>query len=91
MSDTEQSVQSKIIAFLKAHDIFHFKTVVTNKAGIPDIIVCHKGRFVGIEVKAPKGRLTPLQTRTLEQIQASGGSAMVATSVDDVKRFLGVA
>ena len=30
-------------------------------SGIPDIIVCYKGRFIGMECKLPGGRLTELQ------------------------------
>ena len=30
-------------------------------SGIPDIICCYKGRFLGLEVKLPGGKLTALQ------------------------------
>ena len=30
-------------------------------SGVPDIICCYKGRFLGLEAKLPGGRLTPLQ------------------------------
>lgn len=54
-------------------------------AGIPDIIVCYKGRFVALEAKVGKNQPTPLQAATIEQIRKAGGTAAVVRSVDDVK------
>lgn len=44
---------------------------------MPDIIACYKGRFIAIECKAGKGKLTELQKYNIEQIQGVGGLAMV--------------
>jgi len=55
------------------------------KAGVPDIIACINGRFVGIEVKRPGGVVSELQKYHIGQINKSGGAAFVAYSVDDVK------
>lgn len=51
-------------------------------AGIPDLIGCVEGRFVGIEVKVPgkEDTLTPRQARTLELLRSARGIAFVATS-----------
>lgn len=54
-------------------------------SGIPDIICCYKGRFLGLEAKLPSGKLTELQKRTLDKINAAGGIARRVQSVDDVK------
>lgn len=54
-------------------------------AGIPDIICCIGGRFVGFEVKNEKGKPTKLQESTIRKITDSGGIAMVVRSVDEVK------
>lgn len=54
-------------------------------SGIPDIICCYKGRFLGMEAKLPGGKLTELQKRTLGKINAAGGIARRVESVDDVK------
>ena len=54
-------------------------------SGIPDIICCYKGRFLGLEAKLPGGKLTELQRRTLDKINAAGGIARQVQSVDDVK------
>ena len=57
-------------------------------AGIPDIIVCHRGHFIGLEAKVGKNQPTKLQTVTIEQIRKAGGIAAVVRSVDDVKAVL---
>jgi len=54
--------------------------------GIPDIVAIapKTGRFLGIEVKRPKvGKLTDLQRSQIERINAAGGVAGVAYSVED--------
>jgi hypothetical protein len=38
-------------------------------AGIPDIIVCYKGRFYGLEAKVGNNKPTRLQEVTIEQIK----------------------
>lgn len=57
-------------------------------SGIPDIICCYKGRFLGLEAKLPGGRLTELQKCALRKINAAGGIALRVESVDDVKAVI---
>ncbi len=58
-------------------------------AGIPDIICCYRGRFIGLEVKTEKGQPTELQKATIKRIINAGGTAVVVRSVDEVKAVLG--
>ena len=57
-------------------------------SGIPDIICCYKGRFVGMECKLPDGRLTELQKRAISKINAAGGIARRVESVEDAKAII---
>ncbi|MEI3008020.1 MAG: VRR-NUC domain-containing protein [Ruminococcus bicirculans (ex Wegman et al. 2014)] len=57
-------------------------------SGIPDVICCYKGRFLGLECKLPGGRLTELQKRAIEKINRAGGVACRVESVEDVKRVI---
>ena len=57
-------------------------------AGIPDIIVCHKGRFIALEAKVGKNKPTKLQAATIEQIRKAGGTAAVVYSVEDVQAIM---
>ena len=57
-------------------------------AGIPDIIVCHRGHFIALEAKVGKNQPTKLQNVTIEQIRKAGGTAAVVRSIEDVKAAL---
>ena len=57
-------------------------------SGVPDIICCYRGRFLGLEAKLPGGRLTALQKQALEKINRAGGIARRVESVDDVKAII---
>lgn len=57
-------------------------------AGIPDIIVCYKGRFIALEAKVGRNQPTRLQAATIVQIRHAGGIAAVVRSVEDVKAVL---
>ena len=57
-------------------------------SGVPDIICCYKGRFLGLEAKLPGSRLTPLQRRALEKINRAGGIARRVECVVDVKAVI---
>lgn len=64
--------------------------------GVPDILGIYRlpgetaGRFLGIEIKAPRGKLSSAQEQFLNIIREQGGIAILAYSVDDVIRGLGV-
>lgn len=93
----EGKVKAKIVARLKTFraegvPIFWFSPIgsVYGKSGVPDIVVCIKGRFVGIEVKAP-GKInntTPLQDAAHAAIRAAGGGCIVVDNAEAVASFL---
>lgn len=60
-------------------------------SGVPDIICCYKGRFLGLEAKLTSGRLTELQKRALDKINRAGGIGRRVESVDDVKAVIRLA
>ena len=66
---------------------FYFKTHggPYQRAGLPDLIGVHRGRFIGIEVKIPgeENSLTWLQSKTLDLIRSFEGVAFMTTSVED--------
>lgn len=58
--------------------------------GIPDFIVCLRGRFIAIEAKAPgkESTVTANQQKQLSGIIAAQGCSCVATSGDQVESWL---
>jgi hypothetical protein len=77
----EKQFENKVKAFLKSYpnDIWFFKhwAGAYSQSGIPDIIACVNGHFVGIEVKAEDGHPSPLQIRNIELIQRSKGHGYI--------------
>ena len=57
-------------------------------AGIPDIIACVNGHFLGFEVKNDSGKPTKLQEATIRKILTAGGTALVVRSVDEVQTIV---
>ena len=87
----EKEIVGQIMRFLKAAPhCFAWKEHggPHGMTWLPDIICCYRGRFVGLEVKTPSGKLTKLQEITLQRIQAAKGQAFKVTSVEEVKEIL---
>jgi len=82
----EKKVQAEIIKYLKEQGIYYAKTMRMSMNGVPDILCCIDGHFVGIEVKAEGKReeITPLQTENLADIRLSKGYGMCTDNVNDV-------
>lgn len=59
-----------------------------SKPGDPDLIVCLKGRFIGIEVKTASGRQSPVQKVREEQIKANGGVYRIVRNMNDLDEIL---
>jgi len=54
--------------------------------GVPDIILIKNGRFIGIEVKRPGGKLSDHQIDFQRMCIKNGAEYIIATSVEDVIR-----
>lgn len=52
------------------------------KAGVPDLVLLHEGRFYGLELKREDGNPTVAQVACMEAINASGGFACIAHGLD---------
>lgn len=79
MAGPEKIFENKIKDFLKKNNIYFFKFFANGftKSGIPDIIACVRGKFVGIEVKAENGKPSMLQLLNKEEIEKSGGISYI--------------
>lgn len=53
-------------------------------AGLPDLIACVQGLFIGIEVKQPGNNPTQRQLFVHSLIRRAGGIVIVAHSVEEV-------
>jgi Holliday junction resolvase len=75
----EKKVKQRVVAQLKELGAYYFypTTGGFGSSGVPDVVCCYQGRFIGIECKAGKGKTTALQDKNLAAISAAGGVALV--------------
>lgn len=73
---SEKNFENKIKKYLETKKSWYIKYwagAAFTKSGIPDLIACCDGYFLGIEVKAPNGKPSPLQIHNLKEIDKAGG------------------
>lgn len=76
----EKLFENRVKSFLKTQNCYFIKYWgggAFTKAGVPDILCCCNGRFLGIEIKSSKGKLSELQKLNLRNINACGGCGIV--------------
>lgn len=76
----EKNFENKIKAYLKSKGAWFVKYwagAQFTQAGIPDLLVCYKGKFIAIEVKAAGGHPSELQLYNLRKIEAAGGKGFL--------------
>ena len=88
----EGKVKDRVVAALKDAGAYYFfpATHGFGRSGVPDIVACINGNFLGIECKAGTNKPTALQVRELERIRLAGGVAVVVneTNVDMLPAML---
>ena len=97
----EQSIQSSILKYLSFMPGHYWRNNSTGlwdstrkrwrpsgqPPGTSDILgILPNGRFVAIEVKAPKQKPTEAQAAFLEKIKENGGLALVAYDIECVEK-----
>lgn len=76
----EKNFENKVKKFLKeqgAYFIKYWGGSMFTKSGVPDLLVCVDGHFLGIELKAQKGKPSALQIYHLKEIENAGGYAIL--------------
>lgn len=86
----EREITNKILKWLRENKYYCEKIHGggVQCSGIPDIIACINGRFIGIEVKYGKNKASILQAYKLAQINKSGGIGIVVYSLLDLQTQL---
>jgi len=84
----EGKVKEKVKKVLKEYNAYYHMPV-QNGMGKPslDFICCHKGRFLAIETKTEKGKLTLRQEATIDEMQAAGAIVLVIRGESDGESF----
>jgi hypothetical protein len=79
MTQPEARLQRKIQDAIKLQGYFVFKVHGSEfmMAGLPDLIVCAHGLFIGLEVKMPGQQPSVVQRHVHGKIHSAGGVARV--------------
>ena len=81
----EKDFQLKVEKFLTDKGIYWVKYWGGGnftRSGVPDLLCCINGRFVGVELKSDVGKVSELQQYNLNKIIQSGGVALVLRPSD---------
>jgi len=83
----ESKLSRKIQKALRLEGWFCFKVhgSALMMSGLPDLVVCAEGKFIGLETKMPEKRsnTSPAQRLRHAQIRDAGGWVYVVTSVEE--------
>lgn len=76
---TEKQFETQVKDYLKKQGCWVLKTWSNGiqREGIPDLLVCCNGYFLGIELKAENGKPSALQKWNIDQINKAGGIAII--------------
>jgi Holliday junction resolvase len=88
----EKKVKDAVTKILKEFNAYYFfpATGGFGRSGVPDIVACYNGHFIGIECKAGKNTTTALQDRELDKIGKAGGYPLIINeeNTEAVRRVL---
>lgn len=86
----EAQEQAKLIAWCKAQGLFVRKLTSPSARGFPDVMVGSPNRrgVIFLELKAPAGRLSKPQERTIADLAACGVFVGVPLSFEIAKRLI---
>ena len=85
----EKTLQNKVTNLLNEKDIYYVKVWGGGyqSAGIPDLLICYKGVFIGCELKV-NAKITAQQLEHLYKIKESGGIALITRELSALKEVI---
>ncbi len=83
----EKNLENRLKEFLKSEECWYLKYWAGGgftKSGIPDLLICCNGLFIGAEIKAKNGTPSALQIRALLKIRKAGGIGVLVYPEDEL-------
>ena len=91
-STPEVKVKKQIRKLLDEAGAYYAMPIGTGygNSGVPDFLICHRGRFIAVEAKAGSNKPTALQELHMERIRNNGGTALVINedNLQELKELL---
>lgn len=86
----ESTLQSNIIEYLRGRGAFVANIYGSGMSGkgVPDLLVCFNGKFIAVECKVNKNKLSPAQIIQCKRIEKAGGACIVPYTFEEfIKQF----
>ena len=91
-STPEVKVKKQIRKLLDEAGAYYAMPIGTGygNSGVPDFLICHRGRFIAVEAKAGNNKPTALQEAHMARIRNNGGTALVINedNLQELKELL---
>lgn len=91
-STPEVKVKKQIRKLLDEAGAYYAMPIGTGygNSGVPDFLICHRGRFIAVEAKAGNNKPTALQEAHMARIRSNGGTALVINedNLQELKELL---
>jgi len=84
----EKNLQKRMSGLLKKNGWFVRKVEAVGNAGLPDLLLLRDGEVTFVEVKTTQGRLSARQVLVIDEINRSGGRALVWYGLGDCVAFI---
>jgi Holliday junction resolvase len=88
----ETKLKNQCLRYLKSlgDDCWFFKVAggPGQKAGVPDIVGCYRGKFFAVENKSATGKTSPKQDREIDLISRSGGRVQIVRSLGELESMM---
>ena len=81
---TEKQFENKVKKFLENEKCWFIKYwggAAYTKSGIPDLLICCNGYFLGIELKGEHGKPSELQLWNIEKIRQGNWFCIISKSI----------
>ena len=85
MGQLESKIQKDVVKWLEFIGCKVIKTIVTNKSGNADLIICYKGYYIEFEMKQVGKEATKLQVIKGQWTIDADGAWFCIHSVDEAK------
>ncbi len=72
---TESKIEKKVVGLCRKWHLYTRKFSSPARAGVPDRIICGRGRVLFLELKRPGNTPTKLQTHEINELRKAGMTA----------------